>query len=108
MKAILIAATLSSLAGAVNLDTSSPASIKSVSKSIATSLSKSFDGSGLLAKEYSFGETAVAYDSLIQYFFLTGDEQFNGLVRKGLLAQKGGNEDFVPANQSGSVVSCCP
>jgi len=40
------------------------------------------------------------FDTLIQYWHLTGDAQYNDIVTQGLLAQQGANGDFLPANET--------
>lgn len=40
------------------------------------------------------------FDTLIQYWRMTGDAQYNGIVSQGMQFQQGANGDFMPANQS--------
>jgi mannan endo-1,6-alpha-mannosidase len=40
------------------------------------------------------------FDTLIQYWHLTGDSQYNTIVTQGLLAQQGPNGDYIPPNQT--------
>jgi mannan endo-1,6-alpha-mannosidase len=42
------------------------------------------------------------FDTLIQYWHLTGDSQYNGIVSQGIQAQQGPNGDFMPPNQTAS------
>jgi mannan endo-1,6-alpha-mannosidase len=42
------------------------------------------------------------FDTLIQYFHLTGDSTYNSLVTSGILFQIGPNNDFMPPNQTKS------
>jgi mannan endo-1,6-alpha-mannosidase len=42
------------------------------------------------------------FDTLIQYFHLTGDSTYNSLVTSGILFQSGPNNDFMPSNQTKS------
>lgn len=44
------------------------------------------------------------FGQLIEYWFYTGDSQYNSLVMDGLLAQIGPNNDFMPPNQTKSEV----
>lgn len=40
------------------------------------------------------------FDTLIQYWQLTGDTKYNNIVTEALVAQKGLNNDFMPSNQT--------
>jgi mannan endo-1,6-alpha-mannosidase len=42
------------------------------------------------------------FDTLIQYFHLTGDSTYNSIVTSGILFQIGPNNDFMPPNQTKS------
>jgi mannan endo-1,6-alpha-mannosidase len=42
------------------------------------------------------------FDTLIQYFHLTGDSTYNSLVTTAILFQTGPNNDFMPPNQTKS------
>jgi mannan endo-1,6-alpha-mannosidase len=57
---------------------------------------------GILGSPYEFWEAGTMFDALIQYWKLTGDDQYNGIVATGILAQEGQKDDFMPANQSAS------
>jgi mannan endo-1,6-alpha-mannosidase len=66
---------------------------------------KYYDGSepghpiGVLDAPYYWWETGAMFDTLIQYWSLTGDDQFNKIVTDGMLAQQG-QQDFMPLNQT--------
>lgn len=51
---------------------------------------------------YYFWESGAAWDAMVQYWALTGDTQYNGLVAQGLQWQAGPNNDYMPANQTKS------
>lgn len=55
---------------------------------------------GVLDSPYSWWEAGALFDALVQYWRLTGDDQYNGIVSQGILAQQGPNSDFMPTNQS--------
>jgi mannan endo-1,6-alpha-mannosidase len=55
---------------------------------------------GLLPAPYYWWEGGAMFDTLIQYWHLTGDSQYNGLIAQAINAQKGPNGDFMPPNQT--------
>lgn len=40
------------------------------------------------------------FDSLINYWVTTGDDQYNSLVSEGLLSQTGARNDYIPIEQT--------
>jgi len=102
----LVALTFSQVHG-LSLDVTSPDSIKAAAATIASNVVsyysiKEGQAVGVLDPPYEWWEAGVLFDSLIQYWQLTGDDQYNDLVVQGLGAQVGQNKDFMPANQSKS------
>ncbi|KAK3115756.1 hydrolase 76 protein [Teratosphaeriaceae sp. CCFEE 6253] len=57
---------------------------------------------GLFPEPYYWWESGLAWDSLIRYWALTGDDTYNNLVREGLLFQLGPDSNFLPPNQTKS------
>jgi mannan endo-1,6-alpha-mannosidase len=57
---------------------------------------------GILDAPYFWWEAGAIFDTLVKYWTLTGDSQYNGIVSQGLVAQQGENGDFMPANQTKS------
>jgi len=57
---------------------------------------------GLLDAQYYWWESGAFFDTLIQYWHLTSDAQYNGIVTQGLLAQQGPDADYMPPNQTKS------
>lgn len=55
---------------------------------------------GLFQQPYYWWESGAAWGSLLDYWFYTGDEQYNTLVKQALLSQVGEHWDYVPLNQS--------
>jgi hypothetical protein len=47
---------------------------------------------------YSPKESAMFWDSLLNYWFLTGDDQYNDKISKSILGRVGENGDFFPRN----------
>jgi mannan endo-1,6-alpha-mannosidase len=86
-------------------------SIKSAASTLASGVVSNYKGNqtgetpGLLPVPYSWWEAGSMFDLLIQYWSLTGDDQYNALVSQGLQFQKGDGDDFVPTNQTKSIGS---
>jgi mannan endo-1,6-alpha-mannosidase len=84
-------------------------SIKSTASTIAKGLVASYQGTesghviGLLESPYGFYEAAFMWDTLIQYWILTGDDQYNSIVSQALVYQQGKDSDSMPSNQSASL-----
>ncbi|RDL41568.1 Mannan endo-1,6-alpha-mannosidase [Venustampulla echinocandica] len=104
-----IAALTSSVYG-LDLKADSSDSIKSVASTIAQQMVSYYHGNqrgktvGLLdSPPYYFWESGAMFDTLIQYWHLTGDNQYNDIVSQGLQAQIGPNENYMPTNQSASI-----
>ena len=57
---------------------------------------------GILAPPpaYYWWEGGAMWGSLIDYWYYTGDEQYNEIVTQGIQWQVGGNQDFMPLNQT--------
>lgn len=44
------------------------------------------------------------FGQLIEYWYLTGDDQYNDIVTQGLLHQVGEHNDYMPENQTKTEV----
>ncbi|KAK4145387.1 glycosyl hydrolase family 76-domain-containing protein [Dichotomopilus funicola] len=55
---------------------------------------------GLLPKPYYWWEGGALMGSLIDYWYYTGDTQWNDVAQDGLLFQTGPNNDYMPPNQT--------
>jgi mannan endo-1,6-alpha-mannosidase len=82
------------------------ASIKQAASTIAYGMIKYYTGNttgstpGLLPGNYYWWEAGAMFGSLIDYWYYTGDKQYNDITTAGLLWQVGSNEAFMPANQT--------
>lgn len=96
-------------ASALNIDLNNTQSISSAAKTIAENIVSIYDGGngtfipGLFPKPYYWWNAGLAFDSLINFWALTGDDTYNDLVSKGLLFQVGEDDNYMPANQSSSI-----
>jgi mannan endo-1,6-alpha-mannosidase len=57
---------------------------------------------GVLDSPYYWWEGGAMFDTLLQYWHLTSDSQYNSIITKALIAQQGPNSDFMPPNQTKS------
>ncbi|TGO32056.1 hypothetical protein BHYA_0359g00010 [Botrytis hyacinthi] len=96
----------------IDLDVTSTDSIKLAAGTIAKDLVSLYNQSqtpgnpiGVLSAPYYWWESGAMFDTLIQYWRLTGDSQYNKLVTQGLASQRGPNDDFMPPNQTISMGS---
>lgn len=55
---------------------------------------------GNLPDPYFWWETGAMFGGLIDYWFYTGDSQFNDIVTQGMLWQVGPDSNFMPPNQT--------
>lgn len=84
------------------------ASIKSAASGIASGMVSYYSGTkpghavGVLDSPYYWWEGGAMFDTLIQYWHLTGDPQYNSIVTAALVAQQGPHGDFMPPNQTNS------
>lgn len=95
---------------AINLDLDNEDSIRSAAATIAASIVQRYTNTtnvsggipGLLGPPYYFWENGLAWDSLINYWYQTGDNSYNELIGEALRHQLGENNDYMPANQTKS------
>ncbi|KAG5923849.1 hypothetical protein E4U53_003494 [Claviceps sorghi] len=106
---LLLAAILmltSTFAAAYDLDPNSASSIVSIAKQMTADLVTFYSGNkpggtpGLLPTPYYWWEAGAFLGSLIDYWYYTGDDQYNNLVQQGLLFQVGEDNDYMPRNQT--------
>lgn len=58
---------------------------------------------GIFPAPYYWWNSGLAFDSLVNYWALTGDDTYNNLVSDGLLFQIGTDDNYMPANQTKSL-----
>jgi mannan endo-1,6-alpha-mannosidase len=95
---------------AIDLDLDDGGSIRDAAKTIAASIVERYTNTtdvpggipGLLGEPYYFWENGLAWDSLINYWYQTGDDSYNVLIGQALRHQLGENNDYMPANQTKS------
>jgi mannan endo-1,6-alpha-mannosidase len=83
-------------------------SIKQAASTIAYGLVKYYSGNvtgnipGILPGPYYWWEAGAVFGTLINYWYLTGDETYNNITTQALLWQVGPNQDYMPPNQTKS------
>ncbi|KAG9204982.1 hydrolase 76 protein [Epicoccum nigrum] len=94
-------------AAAIDLDTTSQDSIKLAAKTFASSVVAFYDETlkedlipGLFSDDYYWWESGLAFNTLIEYYGLTNDSQFNARISQALQHQLGNLDAFMPANQT--------
>ncbi|KAL2064631.1 hypothetical protein VTL71DRAFT_3768 [Oculimacula yallundae] len=103
--AAFAAFSLNSVYG-LELDVKNDASIKSTASSIASIMVGFYNGNetgetpGILPEPYFWWNAGAMWDTLIQYWQVTGDNQYNGIVSQALQFQQAENGDFMPLNQT--------
>ncbi|KAI9708811.1 MAG: hydrolase 76 protein [Bogoriella megaspora] len=100
---------ISQSARAIQLDANDAASVQSAAKTVAGNIMDLYrtkhdpdDGDGVFPSPYYWWESGAVWDAMINYYYLTGDSQYNGQVTQNLLAQVGSNENYMPPNQTKS------
>ncbi|KAH9861372.1 hypothetical protein J1614_011118 [Plenodomus biglobosus] len=94
------------------LDPTSPESIKDVSSKVAKQLVAQYATiddkgvhvlggyPGILYPPYYWWQAGAMFGTLLDYWHYTGDDQYNDMVREGLIHQFGEHLDLMPSNQS--------
>lgn len=95
---------------AIELNTQESQSVNNAAKTIVENIVGIYNASnsttgipGLFPMPYYWWESGLAFDSLVNYWALTGDGSYNDLVSEGLLWQVGPNNDYMPPNQTKSL-----
>ncbi|KAM0705486.1 hypothetical protein Q7P35_006845 [Cladosporium inversicolor] len=101
---------LSGNALAIELDLDNEGSIRDAAAAMAANIILRYTNAtdvsggilGLVGEPYYFWENGLAWDSLINYWYQTGDDSYNDFIAYSLRHQVGENNDFMPANQTTS------
>jgi mannan endo-1,6-alpha-mannosidase len=81
-------------------------SIKNVAQSVAKEMVSYYTGDrpgdvpGNLPDPYYWWEAGAMFGSLVDYWYYTGDTQFNKITTQALLFQAGPDADYMPHNQT--------
>ncbi|KAL1639783.1 hydrolase 76 protein [Diplodia intermedia] len=108
--AVLVALAAPFVAG-LNISTNDTADLSLAVKQVANGVLSFYDGDepgnspGTFPDPYYFWEYAVAWDSLVNYWYLTGDATHNVAVQAALDHQLGPNDDYMPLNQTAKLMN---
>lgn len=101
------ASVLLSSVGALDLDINSEESIKKVASQVAAGMRKVYTGDrpgdvpGNLPDPYYWWECGAMFNALIDYWYYTGDDQYNEITSQAMQHQKGDKIiAFMPENQT--------
>lgn len=97
---------LSSTVNAIDLNLDDTQSVKDAAATVAFGLLKYYTGNntgdvpGNLPDPYFWWEAGAMFGTMVDYWFLTGDDSYNAATTQALLHQVGDDEDFMPINQT--------
>jgi mannan endo-1,6-alpha-mannosidase len=96
-------------AAAIQLDLSSDDSIKQAASTIAHDMLTFYVGNqtgqvpGLLPPPYYWWEAGAMFGSLLDYWYYTGDSQYNDITEQALLFQVGPDNNYEPTNRTSDL-----
>lgn len=91
---------------AITLDLSSEDSIKAAAKTAAEGMMQYYTGDqpgnipGNLPDPYYWWEAGAMFGAMIDYYYFTGDDQWNNVTMQAMLHQTGPDSDYMPPNQT--------
>ncbi|KAF2712027.1 glycoside hydrolase family 76 protein [Pleomassaria siparia CBS 279.74] len=97
---------LASGTSAIDLTVTDPASIKSATKAIAANLRSYYTGDrlgdtpGNLPDPYYWWEAGAMFNAFIDYWYYTGDDEYNAITTQAMQHQIGDYNAFMPPNQT--------
>ncbi|KAJ5110051.1 Six-hairpin glycosidase [Penicillium argentinense] len=93
----------------IDLDLSSTDSIKSAAKEAAKGMLSYYTGyrpgdvPGNIPDPYYWWEAGAMFGAMVEYWYYTGDSQWNDWTTQALLHQTGEDNDYMPYNQTRSM-----
>ena len=96
------------LGSAININTNDAQAVSNAAKTIVKNIMTIYNGGngasipGIFPTPYYWWEAGLAFDSLVNYWAVTGDATYNDVVSQALLWQVGSNKDYLPPNQTKS------
>ncbi|KAF9887961.1 hydrolase 76 protein [Aspergillus nanangensis] len=90
----------------IDLDLESQDSIKQAAKTAAAGMLQYYTGyrpgdvPGNLPDPYYWWETGAMFGAMVEYWYYTGDSQWNNITTQALLHQAGPLRNYMPSNQS--------
>ncbi|GKT46099.1 mannan endo-1,6-alpha-mannosidase DCW1 [Colletotrichum spaethianum] len=106
LPALTVGLSLATAATAVDVTWDDDESIKSAAGTVAYGLVKYYTGNntgdtpGNLPDPYYWWEAGAMFGTLVDYWWLTGDDSYNTITTQALLHQVGDDDDYMPQNQT--------
>ncbi|KAH7394622.1 glycoside hydrolase [Pyrenochaeta sp. MPI-SDFR-AT-0127] len=106
LSALGASSLLLSGAAAIELDINSPDSIKQAAKTLSVELRGYYTGDrpgdvpGNLPDPYYWWECGAMFNAFIDYWYYTGDDQYNAITAQAMEHQIGDYNAFMPPNQT--------
>ncbi|PSS03176.1 glycosyl hydrolase family 76-domain-containing protein [Coniella lustricola] len=103
---VVLSLSASQFVASYTLDPNSQESILSVAADMVDDMMTFYHGNepgqvpGLLPQPYYWWEGGALMGALIDYWYYTGDDQWNDIVQRALLFQVGPQENYMPPNQT--------
>ncbi|TID04806.1 Mannan endo-1,6-alpha-mannosidase DCW1 [Colletotrichum higginsianum] len=103
---VTVGLSLTAAAGAIEVTWDDDESIKSAAGTAAYGLVKYYTGNntgdtpGNLPDPYYWWEAGAMFGTLVDYWWLTGDDSYNAITTQALLHQAGDDDDYMPQNQT--------
>lgn len=96
--------------GQLKIDVDKPDTLKAAAKVVVKSLVDDYTSqkpfvAGILPSEYSFFESGVFFNTILNYAAFTGDATYNSLFEKDFFNQIGDNANFIPSNKSARIAN---
>lgn len=91
---------------AIQITATDSSSVKAAASTVAYGLVKYYTGNntgdvpGNLPDPYYWWEAGAMFGTLVDYWFLTGDESYVDITSQALVHQAGDDRDFMPTNQT--------
>ncbi|KAK9451332.1 glycosyl hydrolase family 76-domain-containing protein [Limtongia smithiae] len=105
---LLLAARALPRGAALDIDTTSKSSLLNAAFTFSHGMMTYYNGNisgetpGMFVSPYYWWEAGAAWDTLLSYWFITGDTTYNDQVKSSLLYQVGSDDNYQPANQTTS------
>jgi len=95
-----------------DLDPTDKTSVSAIAQKVAFKMMEFYPGNktggipGLFGDPYYWWEAGAVFGGLIDYWYYTGDAGYNNVTSEALLWQVGTDNNFMPLNETQSLVCC--